>query len=195
MLTGFRGIMLLAAVVGMPVASYFLVFRPQNNEINRAKQDIEYTKSLLDKLREETARNADLEKAIEEIRLSVVAAETRLPSDKEIADVVRQVSDLALQAGLEDPGMKSAKPVQAALYMEQPLNMTMKGDFRSFFLFMANVEKLPRIMRVTDLKLTRDDKVQEAAADGLIADKVEFTLSIYFQPGKKLSADAVGEEF
>lgn len=193
MLTGLRGIILLAAVVGMPVASYFLVFRPQNNEINRARQDVEYTKKLLDKLRAETARNADLEKAIEEIRQNVTAAETRLPSDKEISDVVRQVSDLALQAGLQDPTMKSAKPVQASLYMEQPLEMNIKGDFRSFFVFLANVEKLPRIMRITDFKINRDDKL--AGTEGVVSDKVDFTLSIYFQPGKKRTADATGEEF
>lgn len=194
MLTGLRGIILLAAVVGMPVASYFLVFRPQNNEINRARQDVEYTKTLLDKLREETARNADLEKAIEEIRQNVAAAETRLPSDKEIADVVRQVSDLAVQAGLEAPAIKSSKPVQAALYMEQPLDMNIKGDFRSFFVFIANVEKLPRITRITDFKVARDDKAT-AEANSVIPDKVDFTLSIYFQPGKTRSADAMGEEF
>ncbi len=193
MLTGLRGIILLAAVVGMPVASYFLVFRPQNNEINRARQDVEYTKKLLDKLREETARNADLEKAIEDIRNSVAAAETRLPSDKEISDVVHKVSDIAIQAGLEAPAMKSAKPVQAALYMEQPLEMNIKGDFRSFFVFLANVEKLPRIMRITDFKIVRDDKL--AGTEGVVRDKVDFTLSIYFQPGKKRTADATGEEF
>lgn len=194
MLTGLRGIILLAAVVGMPVASYFLVFRPQNAEINRARQDVEYTKTLLDKLREETARNADLEKAIEEIRISVAAAETRLPSDKEIADVVRQVSDLAVQAGLEAPAMKSSKPVQAALYMEQPLDMSIKGDFRSFFVFIANVEKLPRITRITDFKVVRDDKAS-LEGNAIIPEKVDFTLSIFFQPGKARSADAMGEEF
>lgn len=194
MLTGLRGIILLAAVVGMPVASLFLVFRPQNNEIKRLKSDVEYTRTLLDKLREETARNADLEKAIEEIRASVAAAEERLPTGKEIADVVRQVSDLAVQAGLEPPAMKSAKPVQAALYMEQPLDMNIRGDFRSFFLFLAHMEKLPRIMRVTDMKVVRDDKATEEGGE-LIAEKVDFTLSIYFQPGKKRSADALGEEF
>lgn len=193
MLTGFRGIVLLAAVVGMPVASYLLVFRPQNAQIERAKADVEYTKSLLDKLREETSRNADLEKAIEEIRKNVAAAEQRLPTDKEIADVVRQVSDLAIQAGLEPPAMKSAKPMQAALYMEQPLEMSLKGDFRSFFLFLANVEKLPRITRVTDFKVARDDK-SGAEPGSIVNDKVDFTLSIYFQPGKR-TADAMEEEF
>jgi type IV pilus assembly protein PilO len=194
MLTGLRGTILLAAIVGMPVASYFLVFRPQNNAINEARADVEYTRTLLNKLREETARNADLEKAIEEIRASVTAAETRLPSDKEIADVVRQVSDLAIQAGLEAPAMKSAKPVQAALYMEQPLDMSIKGDFRNFFLFLANVEKLPRIMRITDFKVVRDEKT-DLETNAVVQDKVDFTLSIYFQPGKKRSAAATGEEF
>ena len=68
MVTGFRGLILLAVVLGMPVASYFLVFRPQNIEITKARQEVEYTEQLLTKLRAEVARNADLEKAIKEIR-------------------------------------------------------------------------------------------------------------------------------
>ena len=77
--------------------------------------------------------------------------------------------------------------------MEQPLEMNIKGDFRSFFVFLANVEKLPRIMRITDFKINRDDKL--FGTEGVVSDKVDFTLSIYFQPSKKRTADATGEEF
>lgn len=180
MVTGFRGLILLAVVLGMPVASYFLVFRPQNIEITKARQEVEYTEQLLTKLRAEVARNADLEKAIKEIRASVQAAEARLPSDKEIADVVRQVSDLAVQSGLAPPALKASKPVQAALYMEQPLDMQVQGDFRGFFTFVAAMECLPRIMRITDMKVLRN----EMRSDRDPSEKVDFTLSIYFQPGK-----------
>jgi hypothetical protein len=55
--------------------------------------------------------------------------------------------------------------------------------FVGFFTFIAQVEKLPRITRIHDMKITglaRDD----------IELKAEFTLSIYFQDEKQVAAGA-----
>jgi type IV pilus assembly protein PilO len=76
--------------------------------------------------------------------------------------------------------MKSLKPVPAALYMEQPIEMEVQGGFVGFFTFIAQVEKLPRITRIHDMKITglgRDDTELKA----------EFTLSIYFQDEKQVA--------
>jgi len=171
---GLRGALVLTIVVGMPVASYFLVFKPQNAEIQRAKGEVEHKESLLDKLRVETARNADLVRANEEIQRSVKVIEARLPSNKEVDGLIRQVSDLAVASGLQPPAIKSSKPVPAALYMEQPLELEVRGDFVGFFTFLAQVEKLPRITRIHDLKMTGRNKED-------VELEATFTLSIYFQ--------------
>lgn len=177
---GLRGLMVMGIVVGMPVASYFLVFKPQNKAIEAARKEVDHKAGLLAKLREETARNENLVRANEEIQRSVKTIEARLPSGKELDALVRQVSDLAVSSGLQPPAMKSAKPVPAALYMEQPIEMEVLGNFVGFFTFLAQIEKLPRITRIHDMKITgmaRDD----------VELKAEFTLSIYFQDEKQLA--------
>jgi type IV pilus assembly protein PilO len=171
---GLRSLILLLVLCAMPVASFFLVFKPQNQRIEQAKLDIEHKKELLSKLRQETSRNADLVRANAEIDATIDSIEDRLPTGKEIDSVVRQVSDLAVQAGLGAPAMKSTKPVQAALYMEQPLEMQLGGDFSGFFTFLVNLERLPRITRIPDMKLRSVDREGEDL-------QAEFTLSIYFQ--------------
>lgn len=169
-----RSTILLATLVALPVASWWFVFREQNTRIAKTRQDIELQRSVLEKLKEETARNADLARANELIKKSIESIETRLPTGKEIDSVVRQVSDLAISAGLDAPGLKSAKPVKAALYMEQPLEMTLDGDFAGFYSFLVNLEALPRITRIPDLTLkSSDNETSEMRA--------AFTLSIYFQ--------------
>lgn len=178
---GIRGLLIMLIVVGMPVASYFLVFKPQNTAIQAARKEVEHKAVLLAKLKEETARNADLAKTNEELHKTVKSIESRLPSGKEIDGLVRQVSDLAVASGLAPPAMKSAKPVPAALYMEQPIEMEVQGSFVGFFTFIAQVEKLPRITRIHDMKITglsRDD----------IELKAEFTLSIYFQDDRQVAS-------
>lgn len=173
---GIREVVLLVVLLALPLSSYFLVFKPQNAEIRQAKQEIEHKRELLTKLQQMTARNEDLQRANEEIRQSIETIEARLPTTKEVDNVVRQVSELAKAAGLESPAIESDKPVKAALYMEQPLKMKIDGNFNGFYDFLQRLEQLPRITRLPDIKVTRANN-----EDGHM--KAEFTLSIYFQEG------------
>jgi type IV pilus assembly protein PilO len=171
---GLREFILLLVLLALPVSSWWLVFRPQNAEIAQAKREIEHKRALLQKLQEATARNEDLERANDEIRESIGAIEARLPTNKEVDGVVRQVSDLAVEVGLDPPAIESDKPLKASMYMEQPLKMKLSGNFNGFYEFLIKLEQLPRITRMPDLKITRATDV-----DGHM--KAEFTLSIYFQ--------------
>ncbi|HYF15621.1 MAG TPA: type 4a pilus biogenesis protein PilO [Phycisphaerales bacterium] len=173
---GLLGLGIICGVVGLPVASYFLVFRPQAQEVAKARQDVAHMRALLAELQAEAAKNADFEKANEELAKNIQLIEQRLPSGREVDSVVRQVSDLAVQCGLTPPAIKTGKPLPAGLYMEQPLEMETQGSFVGFHTFVAQLEKLPRVTRIHDLKL-----------DGRMKDEHElsanFTLSIYFQEG------------
>lgn len=171
---GFREFLLLMILMAVPVSSWWLVFRPQNREIGLARQEIGHKRAMLTKLREETARSVDLQKANERMREGISDIEARLPNNKEIDSVVRQVSNIAVESGLGAPALKSEKPLSAALYWEQPLQIKMTGDFKGFYDFLLRLEQMPRITRVPDLKLLRSDK-----EDGHLVS--EFTLSIYFQ--------------
>ncbi len=184
MLGNLRGLALFAAVIGMPLSSYFLVFRPQNNAIKRAREDVAHKQSLLVKLREETARTADLVRANEQVQETLKNIEARLPSNQEIDAVIRRVSELATDSGLDAPAMKAAKPIQAALYMELPLEMEVKGDWKGFRTFLAELEKLPRLKRIPDLKLTSLNKLDGSQL------RADFTLSIYFQDSTTKTASA-----
>jgi type IV pilus assembly protein PilO len=171
---GPRAALVLVVVIGLPVTSYLTFFRPANIKLTREREECDHKEKTLEKLAELTSRDADLQRANEEIVTSVRLVESRLPSGKEIDGLVRQVSDLAVNAGLNAPGIRSAKPIPAALYMEQPLEMEVTGDFVGFFTFLSQVEKLPRITRVHDLKITGSGRGDSDV-------KAEFTLSIYFQ--------------
>lgn len=174
---GTREILVMGVVLAIPVASYALVFMPQNKGIARAREEIALKREMLEKLRSETARNEDLAKANEEIRARIAEIEARLPSGKEVDSIVRQVSEIAVNSGLGAPSMESGKPVPSARYMEQPIAVTTAGNFDGFYRFLQQLERLPRITKITDFTLKRDTKV-----DGQVA--MEFTLSIYFEDAK-----------
>ncbi|HYE03137.1 MAG TPA: type 4a pilus biogenesis protein PilO [Phycisphaerales bacterium] len=176
---GSRQVLFLAMLVAVPVAAFFLVFRPQNLEIARARQEIGHKQAMLEKLRQATAQTDDLIQANNEMRASIEAIEARLPTNKEMDSILRQVAELAGQSGLKIPNFKKTdKVMPAGLASEQPIEVEMTGDFDGFYQFLLGLEQLARITRITNMELTRAKDV-----DG--ATRAKLTLSIYYQDQPK----------
>ncbi|MEM9166694.1 MAG: type 4a pilus biogenesis protein PilO [Planctomycetota bacterium] len=171
---GVRELVLLITLMALPLSSYWLVFRPNNEKIEQAEREIEHKKAMLDKLQTVTARSETLEEATVQIESGIEAIEARLPNDREIGQVVRRVSQLAVDSGLAQPGMIARPPVRGTLYMEQPIEMTLTGDFRGFYEFLLALEQMPRITRMPDMAVERAKD-----EDGHLT--AEFTLNIYFE--------------
>ncbi len=174
-----RQVIFFMLLIALPIASYFFVFKPQNDEINKAKKDIEHKQAMLEKLQAATAQTADLARQIEQIKTEIQSIEARLPSGKEMDNVLRQVSNVAAKNDLKVPNFKrSDKILTAGTAMEQPVDIEITGDFDGFYKFLLDLEQLPRITRIPDFSIVRSDKV-----DGEM--KTKFTLSIYYEGDTK----------
>lgn len=170
-----RQLFFFVVVLAVPVASYFLLFKPQNEEIARARNEIELKESMLNKLRAATDRTADLEQANAEIEQGLHTMQARLPSSKEMDDVLRQVSSLATGNDLVIPEFrKSERPLPAGLAMEQPIDIKITGNFDGFYTFLTELEKMPRLTRIPNMKIKRGDEF-----DGQL--NAELVLSIYYE--------------
>jgi type IV pilus assembly protein PilO len=162
-------------LLAIPTAGYFVVFRPLNEKIKVAKQEIAHKESMLAELRKATAQTEDLAKANQEMQAAIEAIQARLPSTKEMDNVLRQVANLAAKAGLKIPQFrKNEQILPAGLASEQPLDIEITGDFDGFYRFLLDLEQLPRITRIPDFNIVRSDKV-----DGEM--KTKLTLSVYYQ--------------
>ena len=114
---------------------------------------------------------------------------TTLPSTKEMDNVLRQVSNLARDRDLRVPDFrKSDRPIGAGVALEQPIDIEITGNFDGFYQFLLELENLPRITRMRDLTLARQQG--RSSDDSLPEMKAEFTLSIYYEPDAQKSASA-----
>ena len=166
-------------LIALPVASYFFYFKPQNEQIEKAKKEIEHKQAMLTKLQAATAQAQDLARQNEQIKTAIESIEARLPSGKEMDNVLRQVSNLAAKNNLKVPNFKkSSQVLMAGTAMEQPLDIEITGDFDGFYKFLLDIEQLPRITRIPDFSILRSEKV-----DGEM--KTKFTLSIYYEGDSK----------
>ncbi|MBL0927755.1 MAG: type 4a pilus biogenesis protein PilO [Phycisphaerales bacterium] len=182
---GIREVVFVMVLLAMPLSAWWLIFRPQNREIMQARSEIEHKERMLEKLAAATQKSADLARANDEIAKGIGLVEGRLPSGKEVEIVLDQIAQLARASKLNIPSVKSLKPVAAARYMEQPLEITVHGDFDQFYGFMLRLEQMERVTRVPQMKLERSTKRED---DGVMS--ATFTLSIYFQPDGPAAATA-----
>ena len=112
----------------------------------------------------------------EALRKRLDLAKERLPSEREIPQVYRQVSDLATQSGL-GVSLFHPKPAEDRdVLSEVPIAVTGESTYHQLGAFLERVGKMPRIVSLGDFRLVGIDR-----PTGTI--RAEMTLATYtFRP-------------
>lgn len=171
---GIRELLFLAVMLGLIGASYF-VFNKSKAKLNDYRADTAAKQKVLNDLRQSTAGIVDWNKKIDELQKAITFFESKLPPEKEVDKILTDVSQLANANALETRLVKPLKSERAASYSEQPIEMSLSGNFNGFYVFLQQLENMPRITRVTNMALS---KITDQ--DGAMQAKL--TLSIYFEP-------------
>jgi len=100
--------------------------------------------------------------------------ESKLPPTSEIHKVLEQVTVIAQKQGLKPKTIRTLQKKDNSGYIEQPLQMELEGDFNSFYSFLLELEKLPRITKIRELELNKQKE-----SEGQIT--ADFIVSIFFQ--------------
>jgi type IV pilus assembly protein PilO len=180
---GFREIVFLAVMLGLLGASYFLVFSKADARRAEKQKRIDERTQALAELKRATDTVQDVDHKIAELQQATSFFESKLPQAQEMDKVLKEVSPLAERNNLQTRTVKTLKPQRMNGYTEQPIEMTLTGDFAGFYEFLLQLEKLPRLTRVTHMNLTK-----VAERDGEM--QALITLSIFFEPDTGANAAA-----
>ena len=88
---GFRELIFFLVLLAVPIASFLVVFKPRNTQIQSATEEVEFKQARLDKLAEVSAKIDDLELAIERGRQSVEDIEKMLKALEELTSHAENV--------------------------------------------------------------------------------------------------------
>jgi type IV pilus assembly protein PilO len=171
---GIRELLFLAVMIGTVTASFFSLKRTVARR-EAMQAETEGWKRQLAALNQSGADAVDWNKKIGELKEAVKYLEGKLPAEKEIDVILTQVENMVKANALEKKMVKPLKIDRSASYNELPIEMTLSGDFNGFYAFLQQLEKMPRITRLTNMALT---KITDR--DGAMQAKI--TLSIYFEP-------------
>ncbi len=173
---GFREIIFVSVMLAVLVCAYTFVFKKTNEKRQALVADIESKQKVLNNLSQATAGIDDLNRKTQELEKAIKFFQSKLPQEREVDKILQDVWQMAAANSLESKTVKMQKTEKTANYSEQPIQMSLSGDFNGFYSFLLQLEKLPRITRVTQMKL-------EKISDREGAMQAQLTLSIFFDPG------------
>jgi Tfp pilus assembly protein PilO len=178
------GLVLLA----IPLAAWSLELAPRQRRQEELKQKIQAKQVKLDKLFEKkrlTGAIGDLRKQIAEGKEAVAIFRSRLPDEKEIDQIVREVWRLAKSNELSPTSLRTIPPRKGKQFTaidgphgEQPVLIQIEGDFNGLYSFMLDMEAQSRIMRIRQMTLKKPEKTH----GGQVSATIEF--SIFFERKK-----------
>ncbi|MFT3790673.1 MAG: type 4a pilus biogenesis protein PilO [Rudaea sp.] len=142
----------------------------------KQKQEIDLKKDFHDK----QLKVVNLEKLkaqLDDMREILRQLLRQLPGKTEMPELLVDVSQAALSAGLEtqlfEPGQETIKE---GFYAEKPIALRMLGSYHQFGTFISNVASLPRVVILTMHDVSLKPTTQQAAGKGAAAAPGQLTL-------------------
>lgn len=175
MTSKFRKKVFFVLLVGMTFIAYRYIIKPANVRVAEQQKRVFEKQQKLSELEKATVAADDLNSQLDQLSEALNFFESRLPDKSEIHKVLEQVTVTAREQGLKPKTIRALPAKENNSCIEQPLKMELEGSFDSFYSFLLEIEKLPRIMKMRHLDLTK------AEPEGHI--KIDTIVSIFFQSG------------
>ena len=151
------------ALGAISAAFYYYIITPKydviaalQDGIGKLDVEIQATTIKVQHLDQLIAANLELEKELEKKK-------ERLPPEEEAVMLLKQLSDLGIRLGLDiklwKPGNQAEDP--SKLFVRMPVSVEVSGGYHTAALFFDRVNKLPRIINVSDVRMGSPKVEQE----------------------------------
>ena len=132
--------------------------RNQWAEYETAHQKENELKAAFEEKLHKSTNLAEYRKQMDEMKRTFGTMLRQLPLKTEIAELLVDISQTGLAAGLEFDLFKPESEVEAEFYMELPIKIRVTGDYHDFGNFVSGVAQLPRIVTLHNISITRIEK-------------------------------------
>jgi type IV pilus assembly protein PilO len=133
--------------------SYFLVWQNQQPELERRESD---ERGLRDEFKTKHAKAVNLEvykQQLKDIERSFGALLRQLPGKTEVPNLLVDISQTGLAAGLEEKLFQPAPEQKRDFYAELPIKIRLSGSYHEFGEFVSGIAALPRIVTLHDIEI------------------------------------------
>ena len=142
--------------LGMVLLAAALVFgglKPLWDKSRALREDIDGEKIKLAQIIRTQAQINKFKHELAEIDVRYKQILTMLPESREIPDLLKSISNLGQQQGLEFLLFKPEKEIPKDFVAEIPITLHLKGNYHEIGVFFDRLRRLPRIINVKQMEL------------------------------------------
>jgi len=140
------------------VLCYMLVWQKQRPELQRRQAE---EQQLRAEFRTKHSKAVNLEaykQQLADIERSFGAMLRQLPGKTEVPNLLVDISQTGLAAGLEEKLFQPGPEVRKDFYAELPIKIRLTGSYHEFGEFVSGIAALPRIVTLHDIEIKPVDK-------------------------------------
>ena len=130
---------------------YYLYYKSTSQKIDVLQKQLAELQSKI-KEQEVIAKNLpSFQAEVQRLERQLGLLLDQLPNSAEIPDLLKNVSDLGKESGLEFLKFSPGGEVSKGFYAEIPVSISVNGEYHGFAVFADRVSHLPRIVNLADI--------------------------------------------
>ena len=139
---------------------FYAFFNPRQEELKVLKDDLN---NQIKELNESKAITRDLKKFKEQaeaLNVELANALTQLPNEKEIPEILKNITSLGKESNLEFTLFRPKTEEPQQFYAKVPIELIVLGSYHNTGIFFDKMSKLPRIINVVDFNMSRTKDIK-----------------------------------
>ncbi len=152
------GTVALCFVVLSAALFYFFVWSDQKPRLDQANaEEVELRKTFQTK-HSKAVNLAVYQQQLADIERSFGALLRQLPGRTEVPNLLVDISQVGVGAGLEEKLFQPANEIKKDFYAELPIKIRLTGSYHQMGEFVSGIAALPRIVTLHDIAIKSDSK-------------------------------------
>lgn len=133
---------------------FYWLYLPKSAELDRARTKLAQVEKKVAESRRTAAQLPKFKEEVLRLNQELIVALAQLPEQKEIPDLLAQVSRVGQDSGLAVLSFRPGNERSQGLYAAIPVQMKATGTFHQLLVFFDRVSRMPRIVTVSDISMT-----------------------------------------
>ena len=157
---GFMCVLIASAIIGLGT---WRLIQPKRVELEAARAQEQTLKTEFETKQKKVANLDAYKEQLARMQREFGDMLRQLPSKAEIANLLNDISQTRVAAGLEEELFEPKPEVQKEFYAEVPNALNVVGSYHEIATFVSGVSALPRIVTLHDITIAPKNKLEPAA--------------------------------
>ena len=151
----------LVAVIASIAGLYLFVYEEKIPVLERAEGEEQELRAIFEEKQRKAANFDAYQDQLAEIERSFGTMLQQLPGKTEIPNLLVDISQTGLGAGLNEKLFQPMPEMRKEFYAEKPIKIKLDGSYHEFGNFVSDIAALPRIVTLHDIRISSDSRSED----------------------------------